>query len=107
VDFDLPLATLPAGQAVAPQEPDLAGAAVIRIESIPQGQARYNEFKALPRFLLQDVTARIGAQLAMKMEPGKSLKQSEYAFYFFGDIDGARHIDTVRRFMSTNKCWGP
>jgi DNA-binding NtrC family response regulator len=111
VDFDLSLATppitLPAGEAVASQEPDLAKAAAADVESIPQGQARYNAFKALPRFLLQDVTARIGAQLAVRIGPGKRIKQSEYAFYFFGETDGARHIDTVRRFMSTNKCWRP
>lgn len=111
VDFDLPLVppsiTTAVDETASSQESDLAKAAAVDIESIPQGQARYNAFKALPRFLLQDVTARIGAQLAVRIGPGKHIKQSEYAFYFFGDIDGARHIDTVRRFMSTNKCWGP
>jgi DNA-binding NtrC family response regulator len=109
VDFDLPLATppgtRPAGQAVASQESDLAGAAAADIESIPQGQARYNAFKAVPKFLLPDVTERIVAQIYEKMPPGKRVKQSELAFYFFGDNDGERHIDTVRRFVSTNKCW--
>lgn len=105
VDFDLSLATPAAGEAVAPQQPDAAGAIAARIESVQQGQARYDAFKALPDYLLPEVTARIVEQLATKMEPGKRIKQSELAFYFFGNKDGTDRIDTVRHFLSTKKCW--
>ena len=109
VDFDLSLAMPPttpvAGEAVAPQQPDAAGAIAARIESVQQGQARYDAFKALPDYLLPEVTARIVEQLATKMEPGTRIKQSELAFYFFGNRDGADRIDTVRHFLSTKKCW--
>ena len=59
----------------------------------------------MPKFLLPGVTERIVAQLTEKIQPGKSVKQSELAFYFFGDKEGEKHIDTVRHFVSTNKLW--
>lgn len=109
VDFDLslapPPATLPAGEAVSALEAEVVGSFFARIESIPQGQARYNEYKAVPRYIGQAVTDRIRAHLTAKMGPDKRVKQSELAFYFFGDRDGGNHIDTVRRFVSTKGYW--
>ena len=115
VDFDIVPEPTPAepaapGAAEAPHSPveqttaDLAALHFARIEEIPQGQARYDEYKALPLYLLAPVAAHIKSALRSQKRSG-DVKQIEFSYYFFGDGEGSDRFDTVRRFFADKNVW--